>query len=326
MINILYLVSKDYYKTKMSRVRFHSMDAIGKIANLTVCGIGWRGWDNEKTCQENVDLLYPEMNFDLVVGFKPLEMNCFGDLKFRKCLRYNEMYDMDWTISEIVRSGVDVVVCHHYNDYVQYKDLFDKVEGPKKIQFHHIPHSAESTIFKPIPVVKKEYDVILVGATNVQTMLGDHYPLRHRMQVLLSSKNKLTDNYKTAVVPHVGGSFDDAHTDVYAKDFAKTINSSKIVITDSGLPNSRFGKYIEIPACGTAIAGDVYDDRPDDVKRLKEFLIEINMSMTDEQIMDVLIHYLKNERDRFVKIEKGLKYAADFTHEKYAERFLKEVF
>ena len=74
-------------------------------------------------------------------------------------------------------------------------------------------------------------------------------------------------------------------TDKYAKDFAKNINSCRIVITDSGKTNSRFAKYIEIPMCGTAIAGDLYDDHPDDVNELKKFLIEISMKMTDEEIL-----------------------------------------
>ena len=40
-INILYLVDKSIYLTKMSRVRFHAMKALGEITNLVYWGPGW---------------------------------------------------------------------------------------------------------------------------------------------------------------------------------------------------------------------------------------------------------------------------------------------
>ena len=324
-MKILYLVNKNYHDSKMSRVRFHSMTAIGKVVVVEYFGLNWEDWDKQKTCQENIDLKFPNVIFDLVVGFKPLDMKGFKDIKFRKCIRYNEMYDKDWTITEIVQSGVDVVICHHYNDFKEYKELFGKVKGPKEIIFRYVPHSVERKIFKPIPEIKKVFDVIIVGATNVQTMLGEHYPLRKRMVRLLSESNKLTDNFKCKVIPHVGGSFPDAHTDRYAVDFAMKINTSKIVITDSGAPKSRFGKYIEVPSCGVALAGDVYNDHPNDVHELKKFLIEINMDMSDDEILSKIVYYLIHNKERKKLVEQGLEYVTNFTQEKYAERFLEAI-
>jgi len=271
-VKILWLVSRDYFETKMSRVRFHSMAALAQKDDVYYYGPGWGDWDDNKTCQENIDSrkFYDGKPFDLVIGFKPLDMKGFKDIKIRKCLRYNEMFDVNWTITEIVQSNTDIVICHHYNDYLEYTKWFSEIKGPKQITFKYVPHSAEKTIFKPMPEVEKKFDVLIVGATHAQTMLGDHYPLRKRMCDLIY---KLPPKYKVGIVPHAGGNHSDAHTDKYAKQFAEIINSAKIVITDSGAPKSRFGKYQEIPACGVAIAGDVYDDHPDDVKRLKEFLI-----------------------------------------------------
>ena len=328
-MKILYLVNKDYWRTKMSRVRFHSMKQIAyKCDEFSYSGPGWEStqhvWDNNLSCQENIDKMFPDTCWDLVVAFKPLDMKGFKDIKYRKCLRYNEMYDRHWTIKEIVHSGADLIVCHHYNDYIEFKELFSKIPNPKEIKFAWVPHSAEKTIFKPFPRLKKYmWDVILVGATNVRTIMGEHYPLRARMARLLKEKNELTENYVCEVLPHAGGSHDDAHTDIYAERFAEYLRSAKIVITDSGAPKSRFGKYIEIPACGACIAADEYDDHPDDMKQLREFLININMQMTDQEIIQKLILYLNDEELRNKKIQKGLEYASNYTHEKYAERFLK---
>ena len=326
-LKILYLVSKNYHDSKMSRVRFHSMEAVfKKCEGFSYWGPGYSSsrstWDENLTCQENIDKEFPGVEWDLVVGFKPLGMKDFKDIKYRKCLRYNEMFDKNFTINEIVQSGADLIICHHYNDYIEYKELFSKVKGPKPITFKFVPHSAEQTIFKPIPEIKKTIDVAIVGATNVQTMLGEHYPLRARMVELIK---KLPKQYNVKVFPHVGGNHSDAHTDKYAKEFAETINSAKIVITDCGAPKSRFGKYIEIPMCGTAIAGDVYDDEPKDVERLKEFLIEINMEMDDYEILESLVYYIENTAERKFLIHKGLEYTKDFTHEKYAQRFIEAI-
>ena len=86
--------------------------------------------------------------------------------------------------------------------------------------------------------------------------------------------------------------------------------------------NQAGGKYQEIPACGTAIAGDMYNDHPKDMFALNGFLIEINMEMSDKEILYKLVHYLENEESRQELIQKGLEYCKDFTHEKYAERFV----
>ena len=57
MINILYLVNKDYVQRKMSRVRFHSVAEIGKQPNikLVISGKGWPDYDNSVSVSENID-------------------------------------------------------------------------------------------------------------------------------------------------------------------------------------------------------------------------------------------------------------------------------
>ena len=105
---------------KMSRVRFHGMEAIGNVSNLMWWGPGWEGYNNEKTVQENIDLV--EDKFDLIVTYKPLEMKGMKDVNIPVCLRYNEMYDVEWTRKEIDKSGAPMVICHHENDMQPYID------------------------------------------------------------------------------------------------------------------------------------------------------------------------------------------------------------
>ena len=305
----------------MSRVRFHSIKAI--FAKEDVEGIytgpGWENWDTNKSCNENINQILGANNCDLVVAYKPLDPGIinFKEVKFRKCLRYNEMYDEEWTMHEITESGADLVVCHHYNDYKKYN-----LKNLTKPKFEWIPHSAEESIFFRNKLIPKRYDIGIMGAINITSILGDHYPLRRRMLGIIE---KISDKYTCKVFPHVGYDHNDAFTDRYAKDFAKDINSCRIVITDSGKTNSRFAKYVEIPMCGTAIAGDLYDDHPDDVNNLKKFLIEISMKMTDEEIINKIKRYLEQPTLLDSVVSEGLKYTKSYTQKDYANRFVNKV-
>ena len=305
----------------MSRIRFHSIKAI--FAREDVEGIytgpGWGNWDTKKTCNENINEILGGKDCDLVIAYKPLDpgINDFKSVNFKKCLRYNEMYDEEWTMHEITESGSDLVVCHHYNDYAKYS--LKNLSNPK---FEWIPHSAEKSIFFPNKLISKIYDIGIIGAINTTSILGNHYPLRSRM---LGVFEKFPKKYKTKVFEHVGYEKNDSHTDKYAKEFAANINSCKIVVTDSGVTNSRFGKYIEIPMCGTGLAGDLYDDHPSDVNELKKFLIEINMGMSDQHIITKLIKYISNSELLNEKIKNGLYYSENYNQTKYADRFIVKV-
>ena len=79
----------------MSRVRFHGMEAIHHLTDLTWWGPGWEGYDNSHYVQENIDML--EEKPDLIITYKPLEMLGMKDVDIPVCLRYNEAYDWEWT-------------------------------------------------------------------------------------------------------------------------------------------------------------------------------------------------------------------------------------
>ena len=53
-MNILYLCNKKTYLRKMSRVRFHGIAALSKIANIHYSGIGWTDYNADLTVKENI--------------------------------------------------------------------------------------------------------------------------------------------------------------------------------------------------------------------------------------------------------------------------------
>lgn len=304
-MNILYLVNKKTYLTKMSRVRFHGIKALEQLANVTYSGIGWDNYNELLTVQENINNI--NIDFNIVIAYKPLEMKDFKSVKIPKCIRYNEMYNINWTLKEIKESGSQLVICHHLNDCIQYQ----KMNIPN-VRFVYIGHCAEKTIFKKYNK-NIEYDILIAGC------LSHHYPLRNRFIKLLP---KLQKKYKCHKHPHPGYDLHDAYTDRYLIEMAQAINKSRITLTDTGIPRSRYGKYIEIPMCGvSAICGDLPNDNSDDYS----FVIEVNRNMSDQQIIDKISYYLDHEDERLKKVEKGIQFSNNYTQTHYANRLMKKI-
>jgi len=317
--NILYLVKKETYEQKMSRVRFHGIESISKRSNLKMTGIGWNDYDNNKTVQENINNY--KINFDIVIAYKPLELKDFDKINIPKCIRFNEMYNFAETLNEIESSNADLVICHHENDMKTYTAYYNNYHGQKnkKVIFSHNPHCCEKTVFKDYKL-NKDIDFLLCGRFGNQNSLKDfHYPIRDRMINLLK---KLPKKYSWKIHEHPKYVHNDSFTNKYLIDFSKAINKAKICVTCTGLPKSRFGKYIEIPMSNSVIAGDIPDQDQDDFRK---FVIEINMQMSDDEIIKKLTYYIDNKDELNKLRNNGLKWSKNFTQENYASRFIKTL-
>ena len=318
-MNIVYFVEQQEYQRKMSRVRFHSMEAIERVCmNFKWWGIDWPKYDRTLTVQENIDTL--DFVPDLVIAYRPHVLNGFQDLKIPTLIRYNEMYNQRATINEIAEAKPNIVLCHHENDMQFYIDHFETTEyGHPAPRFIHVPHCADKSIYYPRDAMKI-WDVMLVGAVDIINSLGNnHYPLRQTMKKVI---DQMSNRYMCRTLAHPGYVHGDAYTNIYANHFAEEINSAKICLTCSGVPNSRFAKYIEIPMCGIAIAADIPGQDQNDFKR---FVLEINQDMSEFDIITKLEHYLRYEDEREILVDEGLRWAAKYTQEDYANMFFHEI-
>jgi len=315
MYKIIYLIDKHEYLTKMSRVRFHIANAIAAQSVFKYWGINWDGFDEKKTIQENLDSIGESP--DVLMIYKPLKYLGLKEIKCIKILQYNEMYELDLTRKEIDESMADIVICHHENDYKFYKQLyaFYCENKNKKVKFYNIPHSAEKTVFykRDVPI---KYDLLLCGRYGSKNRLGElHYPLRDRMSKLLEG---MRGKWRVGVIKHPGYVHDDSYTDRYLNEFAEEISSARICITCSGKPKSRFGKYVEIPMCRGVVAADIPDEQQEEIRK---FVIELNMSMSDKEIVSKLEYYLGDE-DKLEELrERGYNYSKNYTMRQYANRF-----
>ncbi|MCA8969611.1 MAG: hypothetical protein KDC95_07505 [Planctomycetes bacterium] len=315
--SIVFLCPHDVYRRKMSRVRFHSMRAIGRLTTVHWTGPGWPGWEDDVPVQKNLDRLLSGRDPSWIIAYQPHRLVDFAGTRAPRCLRYNEMYDVDHTFGEIEEARANLVVCHHHNDFLEWRQrLAREMASPPGLV--HIAHCAERRVFRDYGLTK-QYDLLLVGARNVSTLLGTHYPLRDRMPRVLQS---MASRYRCAVQDHPGYDHDDAYTDRYAIEFAKSVNSARICITCSGAPKSRFGKYVEVPMCATALAGDVPDEAQDSIR---SFLIELDTSWSDERIASTLSKWLDDPEALRERVDRGLAYARLYTQEQYARRLILEL-
>jgi hypothetical protein len=133
---------------------------------------------------------------------------------------------------------------------------------------------------------------------------------------------KMNENYKCEFFQHPGGEHKDSYTNKYAINYARAISAAKICITSSGLPKTRFAKYVEIPLCNTAVAADIPDEDQD---FFRKYVIEINLKMSDEEIIEKLSYYLENSEELENLTTLGRELSLEYTQEKYAERFVEEV-
>lgn len=308
-LNILYLIDKIQYLTKLSRVRFHAIKSLSKIANITYWGNNWDNYDNNLTLDENIKNQL--IKYDFIIVYKPEVIKNFSDINIHKCITYNEMWDTKYTLNEINNSKVNLIICHHLNDLIKYKTiLFKNIEN--YVNFEYIGHCAEKTIFYDMKL-DKPIDILICGS------IGRHYPLRSRYINILKL---MPEKYNCIIYKHPGYIHDDAHTDIYLKNFAKTINMSKICLTCTSKHKYRLGKMVEIPLCNSVLACDIPDQ---DQEIFKDIMIVIDEKMSDNEIKDKLIYYLENNNELEKIRIKGNEWSNKYKQEIYADKLLENL-
>jgi len=300
-MKILYLCSKKYHDTKMDRVRFHQIEAIGRHeeVQLRQDGPGFKDFNIHRSIEE--------FQPDLIDWYKPLEIPGYKDVKIPRCIRYNEMYDIKWTTKEIKKSNSDIVICHHLNDMPNYKLI-------KSAKFLNIPHCAEKTVFKDYGQ-RKIYDVLLTGRISAS------YPLRTRFEKLI--KTKMSKYFNCEILSYPGFTVPNLNHPHVLDGFARMVNQSKIALTCSSKYKYALAKYIEIPMCGSLLAADLPDERHE---FFKKYMLVIDPSDSDQTIIDKLAYYIENDEEREKLIFEGSKLMLrKRTQEVYADRFVKII-
>ena len=303
-MRIVFLCDKQIYDSKMSRVRFHGIDAIKRYPGVWLhkTGPGWKGFAGCK----NVDRKYKP---DLVVWYKPLGMPNYDKIKTPTCLRYNEMWSINWTKHEIKTSDSRLVICHHYNDIERFNGKLDP-----KYKLIHNPHCAEKDIFKDYGH-QKTIDVLLVGAINT------YYPLRMKFkkQILKMLRKK---GYNATMHVHPGykkGGYEAIKRQV--KSYAESINRAWMAVTDASDYHYALAKYVEIPMCKTLLCADLPKENQE---WYRKWMLYISKDYNAEKICSIIEPYLKDKKKLKERMERGYQMNMECrTQEDYARRFMK---
>lgn len=308
--NILYVCDANYLMTKMSRVRFWAIEELAKseLINLQLTGPGFDNFNTNFSLQTNILNLQYEIDF--IIWYKPLNDNYNFDkttkLPYKTILRYNEMWDVNWTKKEIDESRTDVVICHHYNDYIKYIKLYN---SNKNIKFIYLPHHANPNIFKPM-ALEKNIDILISGALD-----ANHYPFRNRLArlILNSISTSLKDyNILHHIRPRQPNNMN--FTNINQIEYNNMINRSKLCIVCSSKYNYRLGKYVEIPMAGSVAVGDLpFEDQ----RSFERNNIVLNQKMSDDEIIKIIKQTLKDPNSLNKKIESGKAWAANYTTTNY---------
>jgi hypothetical protein len=239
-MKVLHLCSKYFWDNKMSRVRFHSMDAIGRHPGITLIKSG-PGWEGFVSCKQAQDRYKP----DIIVWYKPMEMPGYVEVSVPTCIRYNEMWNVERTSDEIVKTKSKIVICHHENDIKNYGHI-------KNSKFFHNPHCAEKEVFKDYNITK-DIDIQLIGV-----ICPEFYPLRTKLKIIIENIMIPIYGAKCRIHPHPGYRINDTKEQVIR--YAKQLNRAKINVTCSSKFKYALAKYSEVPMCKSLLIADIPDE------------------------------------------------------------------
>jgi len=300
MIKLLFLCDKKYWDNKMSRVRFHSAEAILRHKNIIGIkdGAGFDGW-------VNAEYSVKKHSPDIVFWYKPLEINGYENISVPKIISYNEMYDIENTKKEILKSKSNIVICHLENDMKKYKNI--------NFNLYNLPHCIEKTIFKDYKE-RKKYDVLLAGVISKEI-----YPLRYKFQKII--KDNLLKNLNVKILNHPGYRIKNVNEQVVS--YARELNRSKLVLSCSSIYKYALAKYVEVPACGSLLLADLPDERNEFFKNL---IVPIDISMSESEIVEIINYWIKSNDEREEKINLNYKLIMEsYTQEHYSEKFYKII-
>lgn len=289
-------MDKKYWDNKMSRVRFHAIDAIGRHDDVLLVkdGPGFPGWLSAEH-SKNIN------NPDCVLWYKPLEINGYEKVKCKKIISYNEMYDIKSTKKEILDSNSDIIICHLANDIKHYSDINKR--------FVNIPHCIEKSIFKDWEQ-PKDIDILIAGIQSPGI-----YPLRYRFMKMI--ERGMFSGFKTKILNHPGYRIKDVNSQVL--NYAKILNRSKIMLSCTSVYKYALAKHIEAPASKTLMISDLPDERNDIFNLIME---PVDPKWSDDKMVSIVTEYLKNKEKLNNKVNSAYDYVHNnLTQEHYANMF-----
>ena len=307
-MKVLHLVDKKVHDTKMSRVRFDQVEAIGRQVPTWISGPGWPDWDEMKSAAANVVGIR-------IAGDLADVVHVYGVEGLEACqiptiTAFNEAFDVPKVLGYVQRNKIAGVVFHHENDLRRY------LGWNNDVPMTHIHHCASEKVFADYGHAgSKDIDVLVAGNQN-----QSYYPLRYRLgQLALKVLRKR--GYKVVHLQHPGYMLPPREGTLVGRDFAETINRSKVVVTCSMRFKYALAKYSEIALSRSLAVADIPDER-------REFFEDTVLAVHPHELDSVILDRIEDVLDDASKLKKLTDRAWSETQKTstmahYAERFLR---
>lgn len=276
-MNILFLVPKKVYDTKMSRVRFEEVAAITKVDprhTVHISGPGWPDWPEGLAPIGYVRQMYQYYHgnqrdqIHLVLSY---EVGGLEGSPVKVAMIFHETYNRLQTLNKIRDTGASLVIFTYANDLKQYEHELAS-EGRR---LAWIPHSADPDIYQDYGL-EKDVDVLVVG-----NLAREFYPFRARL-ARLAHREIRKRGYNVVTLPHPGFTIPVREGTVMGREYAQWLNRSKLVLTCTSRQKYAFCKLVEIPLCRSLPVSDLPGERQNFFKRT---MLNVEMWHTDREIL-----------------------------------------
>jgi hypothetical protein len=305
VVRVLYLVPRETFETKMSRVRFDQVEAIGKIAEVRWSGPGWPSWNAKLAVHDNAERQVVAHKADVVLSY---DLEGFRSLPVPLVVSYNEAFDVERVSTFVADNRVRLVVFHHANDLVRYP--WWTAKGILRV---HVPHSATESVYRDYGL-EKDIDVLVAGNLNRW-----YYPVRCRLRDIVW-KILRKRGYRVVVLHHPGYFLPPAPGSYVRQEFAQMLNRAKLVVTCAMRYHYALAKFAEIGLCRSLAVSDIPDERED---HFRSTTLWIESAMLDREIVDRMEELL-DDADRLRRqTDQALERTQQTsTMAQYAERFV----
>lgn len=336
-MKIAYVVPREVYETKMSRVRFQQIEAIGREAPVVWTGPGWTApmasdalasaavaagrqngylhapaWDSSLSHVENLARI--RIGDDQVELAITYDVEGLAGAHCPVAVQFNEAFNTLKTDALVKSAGASLVIFHHANDLPRYWFWSETIRRV------HLPHCADTRVYRPSRYVSgkmcvKDIDIVVAGNLN-----SWHYPLRYRL-MRLAVEHFSRRNYKVLVLPHPGYTAPLREGTVVGVEFARVLSRAKLVFTCSMRWNYALAKYSEIASCSSLAVADLPGERHD---FFKQTILNVEPWMSDAKIIRSVEEML--DPDSEAELKRRTVRARDltlkeYTMEHYAARF-----
>ena len=302
MTTICYLFPKVLFNHKMHRIREMWGRELDSRENMRCkfWGPGWEGYNENKTVQQNIDMLHRTIDAVIVYGHE--HMHGCRSITCPTILMFTDA-NHPHTQQTINSLRPDLIVFSHQQDVARWEIPGRSIVIPYGIDPHVYYHT--------LPIADRTTPCLFAGRHSYPT-----YKMRARLYSLL-----LAGQLPGRIRLHPGDKVDNppkAWAQLFS--YAEDLQSSRIFLTGCGKFGYAYQKYLEAIAAGCVVVGTMPTD-PWFVQDFSDILVEVTHDMSDKEIIDIVKDTLDDVPAMQERVDRAqAMYLEKYTLEHYGDK------